>query len=213
MVYKHFRLLTGQGTELANASFMLRIRSVSLSFFTVILSIALTAGYAPISQGAPKSVTTKAQVINSIKNMKFLMGQSDAELEVLDGTEEACHEKYAADHPDNKQLRDAVEFCDTDPLVRKYYEVIAKNGDLQDWSRNALLAATRALKAGSNFESEFRVALNFQWTLTSYSIMASKKTWEVPANQISSLADAQNLYQEGYWIAQKYNSIQAKNFS
>jgi hypothetical protein len=160
----------------------------------------------------PKTVTSKTQVINAIKNMKLMMDKSETELAALDEVEQACQDKFALDHPDNRQIRDALAFCAVDPLVKKYYQTLETNAQLQDLTNNSVLAANRALKAGGNYESEFTLALNFEWAWKSYESFASKKTWEVQANQIASLAKAQNLYTEGYWIAQKYNSAKAKNY-
>lgn len=180
-----------------------------IKYLSILLIFAISM---PNALGAPKTITTKTQIQNGIKNMQLMVDSISQKIDALDLAYDACLEKYDQDHPDNRQIKNRFDFCDSDPSFANRETLESECLDICFLLDDASLAARRSLKSKTDFESAFILALNFEWAWKSFYVMAKKQTWEIQASQVAEVAKAQNLYYEGSRIADNYNQANAKKY-
>lgn len=163
----------------------------------------------PAAFGSTKKVVSLAQVKNAIKNLKAMDDKNEADYLIFDTNFDRCfnaaiNSETGAPSPD-ESCRGITREVNREKVDSDY-------GRLQNdlyWSQ---IAAKRVMKSKSNFEADFVLAINFEFLKNSFSFKAQIPLSSLKANQVAEVARAQNLYQEGNWIAENYSPKSAKAY-
>lgn len=185
----------------------MKIKSFIAAILATLTILSITN--LPAAIGSTKKVVSLAQVKNAIKNLKVMDDKNEADYLAFDTNFDRC---FNAAINSETGAPSTDETCKGITREVNREKVISDYGSLQNDLYWTQIAAKRVLKSKTNFEADFVLAINFEYLKNSFSFKAQLPLNSLQANQVAEVARAQNMFNEGNWIADNYSPKLARAY-